>query len=77
MSKFYSSYRELREQLLSKAVTCESVVKQYLNQIAQTKHLNIFITVFEDSALARAKALDQKLSLGVPPGKTFLVCRLL
>ncbi|PIO48085.1 MAG: Asp-tRNA(Asn)/Glu-tRNA(Gln) amidotransferase GatCAB subunit A [[Chlorobium] sp. 445] len=71
MSKFYSSYRELREQLLSKAVTCESVVKQYLNQIAQTKHLNIFITVFEDSALARAKALDQKLSLGVPPGKLF------
>ncbi len=71
MPEFYTSYRQLREQLLSRAVTCESVVSQYLEQIERTKHLNAFIRVFEKTAIARAKALDQKLAAGEPVGKLF------
>lgn len=71
MSELYSSYRQLREKLLAGEVSCEEVVQQYLTQIEQQQHLNAFITVFKESALARAKELDQKRAAGAHLGKLF------
>lgn len=72
MSNFiFSSYRALREQLLSKSISVESVVSAYLSRIDAKAHLNAYLTVFKESALSRARALDEKLALGKPIGKLF------
>ncbi len=72
MSNFvFSSYRELREALLSNSLSVESVVSQYLSRIDEKAHLNAYLAVFKESALARAKALDEKRASGKPLGKLF------
>ncbi len=72
MSNFvFSSYRDLREKLLSKSISVESVVSAYLSRIEAKAHLNAYLAVFKESALAQAKALDEKLASGKPIGKLF------
>ena len=72
MSNFvFSSYRELREKLLSNSISVESVVSQYLSRIEEKAHLNAYLAVFKESALAHAKALDEKRASGKPLGKLF------
>lgn len=44
--------------------TCEKVVQNYLERIDKNKHLNAFIEVFTDTALAKAKEVDQKIKNG-------------
>ena len=66
-----SSYEDLRSRLLSRAITCEAVVRFYLERIESHRGDNIYITVFQESALERARALDRKLSEGGNPGKLF------
>jgi aspartyl-tRNA(Asn)/glutamyl-tRNA(Gln) amidotransferase subunit A len=66
-----SSYEDLRSKLLSRAITCEEVVRFYLERIESHSGDNIYITVFHESALERARALDRKLSDGGSPGKLF------
>ncbi len=67
----FSSYEDLRSRLLTRAVTCEEVVRFYLERIESHRSDNIYITVFHESALERAKALDRKLREGGSPGKLF------
>jgi aspartyl-tRNA(Asn)/glutamyl-tRNA(Gln) amidotransferase subunit A len=67
----FSSYRDLREKLLSKSLSVESVVSAYLSRIEEQAHLNAYLAVFKESALARAKALDEKLASGKTVGKLF------
>ncbi len=72
MSDFvFSSYRALREKLLSTSISVESVVSAYLSRIEAKAHLNAYLAVFKESALSRAKALDEKLASGQPLGKLF------
>jgi aspartyl-tRNA(Asn)/glutamyl-tRNA(Gln) amidotransferase subunit A len=71
VSELYPSYTALREQLLSKQTSCESVVNAYLHNIDAAKSLNAFITVFREQALERARALDKKLASGESVGKLF------
>ncbi|MFQ3597591.1 MAG: Asp-tRNA(Asn)/Glu-tRNA(Gln) amidotransferase subunit GatA [Chloroherpetonaceae bacterium] len=72
MSNFvFSSYRDLREKLLSKSISVESVVSAYLSRIEAKAHLNAYLAVFKESALVQAKALDEKLASGKPIGKLF------
>ena len=66
-----SSYEDLRSRLLSKKITCEEVVRFYLERIDQHQDDNIYITVFHDQALERARSLDGKLSAGETPGRLF------
>jgi aspartyl-tRNA(Asn)/glutamyl-tRNA(Gln) amidotransferase subunit A len=66
-----SSYEDLRSKLLSRSITCEAVVRSYLDRIESHRSDNIYITVFHESALERARALDRKLSEGGSPGKLF------
>ena len=48
---------------------CSRAVAHYLAAIEAHKHLNAFLEVYADEALARAKALDEKRSSGQPLGK--------
>jgi len=66
-----SSYEDLRLRLFSKEITCEEVVRFYLERIDRHKDDNIYITVFHEQALERARSLDRKLKEGGSPGKLF------
>jgi aspartyl-tRNA(Asn)/glutamyl-tRNA(Gln) amidotransferase subunit A len=67
----FSSYHDLRDALISRRITCEEVVSGYLERIERHRDDNIYITVFHDGALQRARELDRKFSEGAPPGKLF------
>ncbi|MEI6639314.1 MAG: Asp-tRNA(Asn)/Glu-tRNA(Gln) amidotransferase subunit GatA [Chlorobium sp.] len=66
-----SSYEDLRSKLVLRKITCEEVVRFYLERIDRHSNSNIYITVFHDQALERARYLDQKLREGLPLGKLF------
>ncbi|NTV61233.1 MAG: Asp-tRNA(Asn)/Glu-tRNA(Gln) amidotransferase subunit GatA [Chlorobiaceae bacterium] len=66
-----SSYEELRSKLLSREITCEEVARHYLGRIEAHSDDNIFITVFQDEVLDRARTLDRKLADGAQPGKLY------
>ncbi|MEI7694838.1 MAG: Asp-tRNA(Asn)/Glu-tRNA(Gln) amidotransferase subunit GatA [Chlorobium sp.] len=66
-----SSYEALRSKILSRMVTCEEVVRFYLERIDQSRNDNIYITVFHEQALERARLLDRKFSDGGRMGKLF------
>ncbi len=53
------------------AITCEQVVRHYLDRISATAHLNAFIDVFAEEALDRARQLDQHKASGGQRGKLF------
>jgi len=57
----YSNLQALQGDLRSGKTTCESTVQTYLNKIEQSKHLNIYVEVFDKEALSMAQALDQKI----------------
>ena len=57
----YSNLQALQDNLLSGTTTCESTVQAYLEKIEVSKHLNIYVEVFDQGALDIAKALDQKI----------------
>jgi aspartyl-tRNA(Asn)/glutamyl-tRNA(Gln) amidotransferase subunit A len=54
-------YSKIREQLLSKKISCVQLVEHYLHAIEEKKSLNAFLEVFKDSALALAKKTDEKI----------------
>jgi aspartyl-tRNA(Asn)/glutamyl-tRNA(Gln) amidotransferase subunit A len=45
-------------------VTCLQAVEHYLQQIQARQHLNAFVNVYADEAIARAKELDEKRKRG-------------
>ncbi len=57
----YASLADVQSALRSGAVTCRAVVEHYLQQIAETAHLNAYIEVWADEALQQADATDQRL----------------
>lgn len=59
MSKF-NSFSSARAGLLNGEFSAEELSKYFLNKINEEKDLNIFLESFEDSALAKAKEIDQK-----------------
>lgn len=59
--KPYSSFRDIRNDLQAGAITCGDLVKQYLSNIGEKAHLNVFLSVFEQEALTRAATIDQKI----------------
>ncbi len=56
----YTSHAQLLQDLESGQTTCEQVVRHYLAQIEATQQLNIYVEVFAEEAIARAKELDEK-----------------
>ncbi|MGI4726931.1 MAG: amidase, partial [Janthinobacterium lividum] len=62
--KFYSSLKEVQQDLKNHTVTVVSLVQYYLDRINQHQNLNAFNEVFGEEALANASFIDQKLGLG-------------
>lgn len=50
----------IQQQIQAQTLDCTTLVQHYLAKIEATKSLNIYIEVFEEEALAYAKALDAK-----------------
>ncbi|MBK7128013.1 MAG: Asp-tRNA(Asn)/Glu-tRNA(Gln) amidotransferase subunit GatA [Crocinitomicaceae bacterium] len=56
----YHSFDEIRD-ALDRGTSVESITRYYLQKIEEKKHLNAFLEVFTDTALAQAKLVDEKL----------------
>lgn len=64
MIKVYHSLSAIQADLNSKAISCEQLVKSYLERIDEHQHLNAFLEVFTEEALQKAKEIDHKLANG-------------
>lgn len=60
----YSNFSELKKELNDRSTSCVEVVSYYISQIEEKKHLNAFLEVFEESALSKAKEVDEKIASG-------------
>jgi aspartyl-tRNA(Asn)/glutamyl-tRNA(Gln) amidotransferase subunit A len=60
----YNSLKEVQTALQLKKHTLKALTQQYLDNIEQQKHLNAFIEVYKEEALAKADAIDAKLMAG-------------
>lgn len=65
----FSTINQLIADLKSGSVSCTILVTQAIADIKQKQHLNAFLEVFETSALAQAKKIDEKFSSKQPVGK--------
>lgn len=59
--KNYNSFSEIKSDLESRTTTCVGLVNDYIETIRLNKNLNIFLEVFENSALEKAKLVDEKI----------------
>ena len=60
----YRSFREIRQALDDRTTSCERIVSHYLDNIRETKHLNVYLDVYADEAIARARLVDHKILTG-------------
>src|SRR6201986_5019313 len=60
----YRSLQAIKTDLKSGKVTCQALVSDYLTRIEKEKHLNAFLEVWGDEALAQAKVIDEKIKKG-------------
>lgn len=61
----YKAIEQLHIDLSNRVITCETLVKQYIEQIHSKKDLNIFLEVFEQSASEQAKKIDEEIARGI------------
>jgi aspartyl-tRNA(Asn)/glutamyl-tRNA(Gln) amidotransferase subunit A len=59
--KHYNSFAEIKSDLQNNTTSCVELTKAYLEQIRANKQLNIFLEVFESSALEKAALVDEKI----------------
>jgi aspartyl-tRNA(Asn)/glutamyl-tRNA(Gln) amidotransferase subunit A len=59
-----TTFDSTRVALREGTTTCEEVTLSYLAAIEKGKHLNAFLSVFHDRALARAREVDAKIAGG-------------
>lgn len=64
MKKLPENLQKIQSLLKEGGITCESLVKAYLQNIHEQEDLNVFITLFQDEAAARAKEVDEKIKAG-------------
>ena len=62
--KNYRCLTDLQKDLEEEKITCVSLLKNYLSKIKETEHLNIFLEVFQESALSVAAEIDFKIKNG-------------
>jgi len=60
----FTSFQEIQSALSNGNLTVEQLVADYLTKIEKNKHLNIFLEVFAQEALEKAKALDIRIKNG-------------
>ena len=64
MQNIPDNYKEIKSLLSSGELTCEKLVRHYLENIHEQEDLNVFISLFETEAIERAKEIDEKLKSG-------------
>lgn len=64
MTGKYATFRHLQNDLQRGSVTCKELVTYYLDNIHSKAHLNAFLSVYADEALARAATIDEKIRAG-------------
>jgi len=57
----FTTIKNLESDLLAGKTTCVQLVEESIKAIEDKKHLNAFLEVFNDSALAQAKLVDDKI----------------
>lgn len=62
--KPYYSFLELNKALNSKETNCLELTQVYLSRISEYKNLNIFVEVFEQESLKKARIIDEKIKAG-------------
>lgn len=58
----FSTIKNLQADLFSGKTTCKQLVEESIKAIESKKHLNAFLEVFNESALAQAKVIDEKIA---------------
>lgn len=64
MLKTYATFRDIRNDLQRGALSCSDLVSHHLSIIRQKAHLNAFLSVYDNEALARAAEIDKKIKAG-------------
>lgn len=59
--KSYHSLAQIQADLVTNTITCVDLVHTYVQRIEKNNYLNIFLEVFEVSALQKAKEVDEKI----------------
>ena len=59
--KKHSDFIKCQKNIFDRNVTCLEVVKSYLERIEKKNNLNIFVEVFEEESISRAKQIDKKI----------------
>ena len=62
---------ETHLQLMSGKLSAENLTLAYLEQIEKIKHLNAYVCIWNESALSKAKQIDEKIKTGKKLGKLF------
>lgn len=60
----YSSLEAIQNDIKKGDLSCISVVRHYLKNIEEKQHLNVFLEVYKDEALAKAEEVDRKFMQG-------------
>ncbi|MCX7729061.1 MAG: Asp-tRNA(Asn)/Glu-tRNA(Gln) amidotransferase subunit GatA [Bacteroidia bacterium] len=61
----YKDIEQLHSDLKSHSVSCVNLVQQYIQKIKEKQHLNIYLEIFEQSALEQAQKVDEDISKGI------------
>ncbi|HEY0652900.1 MAG TPA: Asp-tRNA(Asn)/Glu-tRNA(Gln) amidotransferase subunit GatA [Chryseosolibacter sp.] len=62
--KSYASFREIQNDLQRGTISCHDLVRHYISNIRQKANLNVFLSVYEEDALSRARMVDEKIKTG-------------
>ncbi|HEY8511566.1 MAG TPA: Asp-tRNA(Asn)/Glu-tRNA(Gln) amidotransferase subunit GatA [Cyclobacteriaceae bacterium] len=57
----HATLRDIQHDLKRGTLSCKALVRQHLDKIHTHAHLNAFLSVYEEEALARAEQIDQKI----------------
>jgi len=60
----FSTIKQLQQDLKSGNTTCVNLVKECIVRANEKKHLGAFLELFENSALEKAKQVDEKIKTG-------------
>jgi aspartyl-tRNA(Asn)/glutamyl-tRNA(Gln) amidotransferase subunit A len=62
--KAYNSLTEIKEDIQKGLISCKTLTQHYLANIEAKSHLNAFVEVYREEALAQAEAVDLKIAAG-------------
>lgn len=64
MLRTYATFRDIQYDLQHGTISCKDLVSHHLHNIHEKKHLNAFLSVYEEEAFQRAQEIDQKIKQG-------------